>query len=174
MAIKDARVGVVQDRRLHAAVQQRLRLAHEVLIERVLAGDEHGEPMVAAAGAAPLLAEAGDRAREADRDDRVEEADVDPELESVRRSDAQQLSLDQPPFDFASLSRRVARTVRREPLRQLAVAEPLDGEAVDELGRLAALAEGERAALSLDEPGQEARRLSQGARPLAQLLVQER
>ena len=44
------------------------RLAHEVLVERVLARDQDGEPVAAAPGAAPLLAQARDRAGEADRD----------------------------------------------------------------------------------------------------------
>ena len=103
MAVEDARVRVVEDRRLDAAAEQRLGLAHEVLVERVLARDEHGEPVPAAAGAAPLLAQARDRAREADRDHRVEQADVDAELERVRRGHAEQLALDEPPLDLAAL-----------------------------------------------------------------------
>ena len=44
--------------------QQRLRLAHEVLVERVLARDEHGEAVPAPARASPLLAQRRDGARE--------------------------------------------------------------------------------------------------------------
>ena len=75
----------------------------------------------------------------------VEQADVDPELERVGRRDAQQLALDEPPLDLAPLRGRVAGPVGREARAELAVAEPVDGEAVDELGRPAALAERERA-----------------------------
>ena len=114
VAVEDARVRVVEDRRLDAPAEQRLRLAHEVLVERVLARDEHGEPVAAAAGAAPLLAQAGDRAGEADRDHAVEQADVDPELERVRGGDAEQLARDEPPLDLAPLRRRVAGAVGRE------------------------------------------------------------
>ena len=55
--VEHARVRVVEDRRLDAAPEQRLRLAHEELVERVLARDQHREPVAAAAGAAPLLAQ---------------------------------------------------------------------------------------------------------------------
>ena len=68
MAVEHARVRVVEDRSLDSTAEQRLGLAHEVLVERVLAGDEDGQPVPAAAGAAPLLAQARDRPREADRD----------------------------------------------------------------------------------------------------------
>ena len=114
MAVEDARVRVVEDRRLDAAAEERLRLAHEVLVERVLAGDEHGEPVAAAPGPSPLLAQARDRAREADRDHAVEQPDVDAELERVRRGHAEQLALDEAPLDLAPLRGRVAGAVRRE------------------------------------------------------------
>ena len=103
VAGEDARVRVVEDRRLDAPAEQLLRLAHEVLVERVLGRDEHREPVAAPAGAAPLLAQRRDRAREADRDHRVEQADVDPELERVGRRDAEQLALGEPPLDLAAL-----------------------------------------------------------------------
>ena len=64
--VEHARVGVVEDRRLDVALEQRRWLAHEVLVERVLGGDEDREAVIAAAGASPLLAEARDGAREAD------------------------------------------------------------------------------------------------------------
>ena len=57
MPVENARVRVVEDRRLDSTSEQRLRLAHEELVERVLGGDEDGEPVAAAAGASPLLAE---------------------------------------------------------------------------------------------------------------------
>ena len=148
MAGEDARVRVVEDRRLDPPAEQLVGLAHEVLVERVLGRDEHGEAVAAPAGAAPLLAQRGDRAREADRDHRVEQADVDPELERVGRGDAEQLALGEPPLDLAPLLGRVAGAVGREAR---VVAEPLGGEAVDQLGRLAALREGERAQAALDE-----------------------
>ena len=99
--------------------EQRLGLAHEELVERVLARDEHGEAVLAPAGAAPLLAQARDRAREADRDRAVEQADVDSELERVRGGHAQELALDEAALDLAPLRGRVARAVGREPRGEL-------------------------------------------------------
>ena len=72
MAVEHPRVLVVEDGGLDPAAEQRLRLPHEVLVERVLARDDHGEPVSAAARSSPLLAQAGHRAGEADRDHRVE------------------------------------------------------------------------------------------------------
>ena len=43
MAVEDSRVGVVEDGRLDPPAEERLGLAHEELVERVLAGDEDGE-----------------------------------------------------------------------------------------------------------------------------------
>ena len=141
--VEDPRIRVVEDRGLDPAREQRIRLAREELVERVLARDQHGEPAPAAAGATPLLAQRRDRAREADRDRAVEEADVDAELERVGRGDAEQLALDEPPLDLAPLLGRVAGAVGSKPARGGGV-HPLDGEAVDQLGGLAALREADR------------------------------
>src|SRR5262249_26146720 len=113
VAVEDPMVLVVEDRGLDPPAEQRLRFAHEGLVERVFARDERGEPVPAAPGAAPLLAQARDRPREPHRDDRVEEADVDPKLERVRRGDAEQLAGGQALLDPAALRRRVAGTVGR-------------------------------------------------------------
>ena len=148
-----ARVRVVEDRRLDASPEQLVRLAHEELVEPVLARDEHGETVPASSGAAPLLAQGRNGAGEADRDHRVEEADVDPELERVRRRDAQEVAFGEAALDLAPLRGGVARTVRRE---MRVVTEPLGGEAVDQLGRLAALREREGAQPAFDEQRLEA------------------
>jgi hypothetical protein len=115
VAVEYAVVLVVEDRGLHPAAEQRLRLAHEVLVERILARYEHRQAMAAAAGAAPLLAKARDGAWEADRDDTVEQPDVDAQLEGVRGRDAEQLARGQLLLDLPTLRRRVARAVRRQP-----------------------------------------------------------
>ncbi len=127
--------------------------------------------MIAASRAAPLLAQAGDRSREADRDDRVEHPDVDPELERVRRADSEQLAGEEALLDLAPLRCGVAGPVRREARR---VSEPVGRELVDQLCGAAALGEHERAQTALDQVGHQLRRLGERARPLAQLLVDER
>ena len=173
MAVEDPRVRVVEDRRLDAAVEQRLRLAHEVLVERILARDEHCEPVPAAAGSAPLLAEARDRAGEAGRDHAVEEADVDPELECVGGGHAEELARGQPLLDLAPLARRVPGAVGREPVPVLA-SEPVCSESVDQLSRLAALREAERAQPARDELGHQPRGLAEGAGAKPELHVDQR
>ena len=153
--------------------EQRLGLAHEELVERVLARDEDREAVPAAPGPAPLLAQRGDRAGEADRDRAVELADVDPELERVGGRDAEQLALHQPPFDLPALRRRVPGAVGRETGGSRGV-DSVGGEAVDQLRRLAALREADRAQPARDEAGHEQRRLRERARPHAELRVEQR
>ena len=159
MRVEDPRVRVVEARRLDAPLEQRLRLAHEELVERVLARDEHREAVAAAAGPAPLLAQRGDRAGEAHRDRAVELADVDSELERVRRRDAEELALHKPPLDLTPLRGRVAGAVGSEPRGGRGV-DAVGGEAVDQLCRLAALREADRAQPARDEPRHQERRLA--------------
>ena len=172
VAVEHARVRVVEDRRLDPPPEQRLRLAHEVLVERVLARDEDRQAVAAPPGAAPLLAEARHRAGEAGRDHAVEQPDVDAELERVGRGDSEQLAGGQPLLDLAPLCRRVAGAVRGEPVAVLR-AEPVGGEPVDQLRRLPALREAERAQPALDERGHQARRLAERACADAELLVEQ-
>ena len=170
--IEDPRVRMIEPRGLDPALEQGLGLAHEELVERVLARDQHREPVAAAPGPAPLLAQRGDGAGKAHRDRAVELADVDAELERIGRRDPEQLAVHQPPLDLAALRGRVAGAVRRQPGGGRGV-DPVGGEAVDELGRLAALREADRAQAARDEPGHQQRRLGQRARPHPELGVEQ-
>ncbi len=123
MAVENPRVGVVEDRGLGTPREQRLGLAHEELVERVLTRDEDCEAGLAATGTAPLLPEARHGPGEPDRDGAVQQPDVDAELEGIRRGDSEQLALDQPSLDLAALGGRIAGPVRRQPLGEVA-AEP--------------------------------------------------
>ena len=114
MAVEDTRVRAVENGRLDAASEQRVRLSHEELVERVLARDEQAEPGLATPSPAPLLAKARDGPGKADGDGAIEQAHVDPELERVRRGDAEKLALHETPLDLPPLPRRVAGAVRRE------------------------------------------------------------
>src|SRR5919109_3184991 len=138
VTVEHTRVGVVENRRLDLAPEQRVWLAHEVLVERILARDQHGESMASASGTPPLLAQRCDCAGEADGDGAVEETDVDAELERVRRRDAEKLSFDEAPPDLSPLRGRVTRAVGREARARLLV-DALNGEPVDQLGSLSAL-----------------------------------
>ena len=150
MPVEHAGIRVIEDRRLDTPSEQRVRLAHEVLVERVVGGDEHRDAVALPAGTAPLLAQAGHGARKTDRDHAVEQADVDAQLERIRRGHAEQLAGREPLLDVAPLRRRVPGAVRREAVLVLA-AEPLEGEAMDQLRRPAALREAQRAQAALDE-----------------------
>ena len=88
----DQRALVVEDRRLHRALEEVVGVAAEELVERVLAGDVHGQAAPAAAGPAPHLAQRGDRAGERHDDRGVELADVDAQLERVGGDDRPQLA----------------------------------------------------------------------------------
>src|SRR5262249_34116642 len=139
----------------------------------VLRRDQDREAVLAAAGASPLLAKAGDRAGEADRDRAVEVADVDAELERVGGRDAEQLALYQASLDLPSLLRCVARAVRGQPGPGRGI-EPIAREAVDELRRLPALREADRAEAASDESRKQPRRLAERARPQPELGVEQR
>ena len=150
MPVEHARVRVVENRGLDAPAEQRVGLAHEVLVECVLARDQNREPVTAAARATPLLAQRRDRSREADGDRAVEQPDVDAELERVRGCDAEQFSLDETSLDVAALLGRVAGAVRREPARGCGL-DALGREAVDQLRAAAALREADRPEAARDE-----------------------
>ena len=110
VAGEHARARVVEDRRLDPPAEQLVGLAHEVLVERVLGRDEHGEPAAAPSCAAPLLAERGDRAREADaRSPRRAGRRRCPSSSAFGRRDTEQLALGEPPLDLAPLRRRCTR-----------------------------------------------------------------
>ena len=116
----DVRVVEVDDRLLDAASQQAVGLAHEVLVERVLAGHQHGVAVPGPAGPPPALAQAGDRAGEAGDERDVEAADVDPQLERLRRHDGVELVREEAPLDVAPLLRACSRrgTAARAPRRR--------------------------------------------------------
>ena len=113
-----------------------------------------------------------DRARKTHRDRAVESTDVDSELEGVRRCDAEQLTVHQAALDLSPLRRRVSRPVGRESRCGRSI-DPLRGEAVNQLGRLAALGKADRAKAAGDEPGHQQRRLGERARADAQLRVEQ-
>ena len=80
---------MIEDCGFDTPAEERVGLAHEVLVERVLARDQDCEPVAAPPGAPPLLPQRRDGAGEADRDRAVEQPDVDPQLECVCGSDSE-------------------------------------------------------------------------------------
>ena len=140
--VRDADLGVVriEGDRLYGPVEQRLWVACEPLVERVVAEHQHAEPALAAAGTAPLLAQGGDRAGEAHDDRAVEVADVDAELKCVGGDHCAQVAARQALLDLAAHLRRVARAVGLHALGQrgLAPRQLLAHAAQDQLDELSA------------------------------------
>ena len=136
----DVRVVQVDDRLLDAASQEAVRLAHEVLVQRVLAGHQHGVAVPGPAGPAPPLTQARHRAWEPGDERDVEAADVDAQLERLRRHHGVELVREQPSLDVAPLLRRVAGAVGLHAVGRAAAAAVLEAAAdvsVHELRRLA-------------------------------------
>ena len=164
---------MVEDRGLHPAREERIRLAREELVEGVVRGDEDREAPVAPAGAPPLLSQRRHGPRKADGDRAVEEPDVDPQLERVGRGHAEQLALDEAALDLTTLCCGVPGAVGREPLGRRGV-DALGREPVDELRRLPALREADRAQPARGQLREEARCVAERARAQAELGVEER
>ena len=173
----DALALVVEDRALDRTVEELVGVAAEELVECVIAGHVHGEPGLAATGAAPHLPQAGHRPGEGHADCGLEVAHVDPELERVRRHHREEVSLREPMLDLPPLRRRVAGAVGRDPVGQVRVAsvlEPEPREAVDQLDPAARSHEADRPHAVLDQPRQDAGGLPQHRRAGAGGLVDER
>ena len=147
MRCADVRIVQVDHRLLDHAAQEPLGLAHEVLVECVLAGDEHGPAVSPPPRAAPPLPEAGDRTGEAGHEGDVEFADVDAELEGAGRDHGVELVLEEPALDVAALLRRVAGAVGLNAVGGpgVALVEAAADGAEDELRRLAGRREGDHA-----------------------------
>ncbi len=86
-------------------------MAAEELVERVLAGDVHGEAPPAPPGAPPHLAQGGDGAGEGDDHRGVELADVDPQLQRVGGDHRAQLPAHEAALELAPLLGGVAGAV---------------------------------------------------------------
>ena len=107
-------VGVVgvEDGRLHGSPEQRLRMVHEECVERLVAGHQHAERLLAGpAGAAELLLQRGPGAGEPDADDGVQTGHVDAELERVGAREAEQVAVTQSLLELAPLLGEVAAAV---------------------------------------------------------------
>ena len=172
VAVEDSRVCAVEDRRLDPALEQSLGLAHEELVEGVLARHEHRKAGAPPPCPSPALPEARDRPGEADRQRAVERPDVDAQLERIGGRHAEELALDEPALDLPPLGRRVPGAIGREAPGELRHA--LAREAVDELGRLPGLREADRPKAVGDELGEDPGAVAERARSDAELGVEER
>ena len=113
-------VGVVrvEDGGLDRCAEQRLGVVDQVGVERVVAGDQHAEGVLAAApGPADLLPQRRAGAREAGHQHGVEPGDVDAELEGVGGGQPEQPPAAQRLLERAALLGQVAAAVGRDPVR---------------------------------------------------------
>ena len=142
--------------------EQRVRVVHQVAVERVVAGDEHrrgGAP--GAARPARLLPERGPGPRPARDQHRVEAADVDAELERGGRGHAGDPPVPQPRLEAPAVVGQVARPVGGHRAGRIAV-ERVAGGQRDGLGAAPRPEEGERGNLRPDQGGQQVRGLGGG------------
>ena len=165
----DQRRGVIEDRRLDRAVQELVGVAAEELVERVLAGQEHGQAAPPAPRPAPHLAQRGDGSGERDHQRAVQLADVDPELERVGRDDRAQLAAHQPLLELAALLGGVAGAVGGDELGELGVLsrEVVAHQPAQHLDALARLHEADHARALADQAGQQLGRLAERRAALA-------
>ena len=93
VGLEHVRVRRVDHRGLGRLREQIVRVVDQVLVERIVLGDQDGDRRFAAPARAPgLLPHRGARARVAGEERRVQRTHVDPQLQGVRRRDAQQLA----------------------------------------------------------------------------------
>ena len=102
--------------------EQRLGVVHEVLVQRVVAGHEHGQRGLPRTPRAPgLLPEARPPPGPPGHHHRIEPGDVDAQLQGRRRGHPPERAVAQPPLDGVTLLRQVAA--------------PVGGHGVDEGGQ---------------------------------------
>jgi len=98
----DRVVREVDDRALRLLLEEVLRMAQDVLVQRRVAGDEHGERLaLVAPRAAEALPERLPGSRIPHEDRAVDPADVDADLERAGRRDAVELPIFEPVFRTA-------------------------------------------------------------------------
>ena len=143
----------IHDRMLGRLSEEVIRMMQQILIDRIVAGQQHGQALVVpAAAAAGLLPAAGDRARIVHQQRHIERADVDAQLERVRCGDPSQLAAEQILLDLPPLVGQVAAAIgaHRFSERRVLGRQLLAGVSMDQLGGLARARERQRLAARFD------------------------
>ena len=157
----------VEHHLLEAALQQFLRMGHEVLIERVGHGDQHRERRtVLPADPADPLPRRHDAARIADQKTDIQAADVHPQLQCARGDHSVERPVEQASLDLPPFLRKVARAVGAHASR--IAGRRLQQPRVQKLRDLACLGEGDGAIPFVERPGEELRGGGVRARPRVQ------
>ena len=155
---------------------EELRMAHDVLVERLARRDQHAERrLLPPPRAAEPLPGCRDRSREAVEDRDVECADVDAEFERRGADHAIDAARAQAPFRRASFGRQVASAVRADPrgLARVVVEHVLEvlGQHLDHQARLR---EHDRLHLRADRVPREPHRLRTRRRADAEIGIDHR
>ena len=94
-------------------------MVHQVGVERVVVGDEHGERVLAtASSSADALGKGCAGTRPTGHDDRVQPGDVDAQLQCGGAGQAQQLAVAESAFELAALLGGVPGPVRGDAVGQ--------------------------------------------------------
>ncbi len=121
VAVHDDLVVGIDHGGLGRPAEEVLGVAHEVLVQGVLAGDhDHGRLPLAAAHPSAALQGLHDRARVAHQDAQVEPADVDAELQGAGGDDRQQVARGHAGFDVPPLLREEPGPVGADPALEIA------------------------------------------------------
>ncbi len=160
MGVQHVGVGRVDHRRLGRSGEDLVGVGHVPLVELVVAGhQDHDRLLGLAPGPTGLLPHRRDGAREAVEHACVESADVDPQLERGGGDDAAEVTAEQLALDLSALRGQVAAAIGPHLLGQLD-RQPSSYLRRDQLGALAATAEGDGAVAPSDELGDEGGRLA--------------
>ena len=128
MGCEDMAIRRIEDRGLDRSPEDRLGVAEEEGIERVVSGDEDGEcRLPRTAGAAGLLPQACASTRPAGDENGIEAADVDAQLESVGRGKPHQGACAQVSLEGPALLGKIPPSVCRDA--RLQVGRPVGEEA---------------------------------------------
>ena len=175
MRLADVRVRGIDHRGFRRLVEEVVGVVHEVLVERIVLGDEHREGVgVAPPGPPGLLPHRGAGARVAREHGGIERADVDAQLEGARGGDRHDLAGGELALDPAPVLREVAGSVARDPPAQLRVSHLAPGPFREQLGGAARPRERDRPSALAREPPDEPRGFGERAAPDSDLLVDER
>jgi hypothetical protein len=150
-------------------------MMHEVLVERIVLGDEDREGTVRpATGSSGLLPHRCPGSRIAREDAGVEGADVDPQLERGGRGDGEEIPVDQASLDPATVLREVPGPVGGDPVASGRVADLTARELGEQLRGPPRPREPDRADVRGDQFAHQPRGLRERAPPPPGLLVDDR
>ena len=156
-------------------LEEIVRVVDQVLVERVVLGDEDRERVaVPSPGASRLLPHRRAGSRVAGEHRGVERADVDPELQRARRGDREEVAVGELAFDLPPVLGEVACSVALDARAGLRLGHVPPGELGEQLGGAPRPREPDRANVAVGEPAHEPRRLAQRAAPLPGVLVDDR